>query len=114
MTATAGISPLLAAETTVADALEDAATRWTAGQRIPFLVRRLAAPAARHDLPVLWAEFCGRTRMRDDLGTGVMPWQDAYPDLTCAGRQEAAFQLAAAEADEARNAIQHGPRGTAS
>ena len=97
-----------AAENTVADALEDAAAAWVPGEDVPFIVRRFAHPDSWASLLERWEEYVERCRIRDGLGTGAMSWQEVEPDLTCFDRQEAAFQMAAGDADEARAAIQFG------
>ena len=95
-------------ENTVADAFEDAATAWVPGEDVPFIVRRFAHPDSWASLLERWEEYVERVRIRDAVGTGAMSWQEYEPDLTCTDRQETAFQMAAADADEARAAIQFG------
>ena len=95
-------------ENTVADAFEDAAAAWVPGEDVPFIVRRFAHPDSWASLLGRWEEYAERCRIRDGLGTGAITWQEVQPDLTCFDRQEAAFQMAAGDADEARAAIQFG------
>ena len=97
-----------ATENTVADVFEDAAAAWVPGEDVPFIVRRFAHPDSWASLLERWEEYVERCRIRDGLGTGAVSWQEYEPDLTCGDRQETAFQMAAADADEARAAIQFG------
>ena len=95
-------------ENTVADVFEDAAAAWVPGEDVPFIVRRFAHPDSWASLLERWEEYVERVRIRDGLGTGAVSWQEVEPDLTCADRQETAFQMAAGDADVARSAIQFG------
>jgi len=98
---------LLTDELTVADALEDAASRWDEGDPVPPIVRRLASPSLA-DLEGCWAEFAARMDERDALATGRLTWREYLPELQGYDRQEAALQAACEEADYARAAIQFG------
>ena len=97
-----------ATENTTADAFEDAAAAWVPGEDVPFIVLRFAHPDSWASLLERWEEYVERVRIRDAVGTGAVSWQEYDEALTCFDRQEAAFQMAAGDADEARAAIQFG------
>jgi hypothetical protein len=101
----ATITPLPVAEQTTADLLDDAA-----GRLAPlFEIARYACPALTEDeLALAWEDLCEAVRVRDGLASGYITWAEVQPDLTCSGRQEEALQMACAEADEARDRLQHG------
>ena len=102
---------LLADELTVADALEDTASRWDEGDPVPAIVRRLASPSLGADLEGCWAEFAARMDERDALATRRLTWREVCPELTCWDRDGVALQLACEAADDARAVLQFGTRG---
>jgi hypothetical protein len=106
MTATADVITLPVAEQSVADLLDDMAGRDAAlWEVMPY------AHGDQRDLDEIalaWEDFREAVRMRDGLGTGLIHWSEFEPELTCSEKQETAFQLAAEQADYARNVIQHG------
>jgi hypothetical protein len=102
---------LLSHELSVADALEDAASRWDEGDPVPAIVRRLASPSLGADLEGCWAEFAARMDERDALATRRLTWREVCPELTCWDRDGVALQLACEAADDARAVLQFGTRG---
>ena len=108
MTATADVIALPVAETTVAEVLERMAER---GAPL-FEVRPWAhSSLSEEELALAWEDFREAVRVREGLATGCITWAEVQPELTCTDRQETAFQDACAEADEARERLQHGYRG---
>ena len=105
MTTTADVITLPVAEQSVADLLDAMAER----DAPLFEVRPWAHHSLGEDeLALAFEDFREAARMRDGLGTGLIHWSEFEPELRCGERQETAFQLAAEQADYARNVIQHG------
>lgn len=106
MTTTADVIALPVAETTTADVLEDMALRDAPlFEVVPWTHESLGT---WEEIAVAYEDFREAVRMRDGLGTGLIHWSEFEPELTCGEKQETAFQLAAEQADYARNVIQHG------
>jgi hypothetical protein len=106
-------------ETATDEEFEHLADLDAQGRDVMHAVRRLACPRLRtpdaaQELQDWWEEYCTAGRLRDRLAHGSEDWRDHYTagDLTGYGSaQEAAADLMAQRADEARMAIAHGPRG---
>ena len=107
MTASAEVIALPVAETTVAEVLE-----WMAERDAPlFEVRPWAsASLSEEELALAWMDFTEAVRVRNGLATGLVTWAEVWPELTCAGRQEEALQLACAEVDDALRYLMAGTR----
>ena len=107
MTATADVIALPVAETTVAEVLERMAER---GAPL-FEVRPWTSASLTEDeLAGAWEEYREAVRNGAGLATGWISWQETAPELTCAGRQETALQMACAEADDALRYLLDGAR----
>lgn len=108
MTTTADVIALPVSEQSVSDLLDAMAER----DAPLFEVRPWASSSlAEEDLALAWNDFAEAVRIREGLATGCITWAEVQPELTCTDRQETAFQDACAEADEARERLQHGYRG---
>lgn len=102
----ATITPLPVTEQSVADLLDAMAERDARlFEVLPYAHESLDT---WDGLALAWEDFREAVRMRDGLGTGLIHWSEFEPELTCSEKQETAFQLAAEQADYARNVIQHG------
>ena len=107
MTASAEVIALPVAETTVAEVLERMAER----DAPLFEVRPWAsASLSEEELALAWMDFTEAVRVRNGLATGLVTWAEVWPELTCAGRQEEALQLACAEVDDALRYLMAGTR----
>jgi predicted CopG family antitoxin len=107
MTTTADVIALPVSEQSVSDLLDAMAER----DAPLFEVRPWAsASLSEEELAGAWEEYREAVRVREGLATGWISWQETAPELTCAGRQETALQMACAEADEALRYLLDGAR----
>ena len=107
MTTTADVIALPVSEQSVSDLLDAMAER----DAPLFEVRPWAHSSLTEDeLAGAWEEYREAVRVREGLATGWISWQETAPELTCAGRQETALQMACAEADEALRYLLDGAR----
>ena len=104
---TADVIALPRTEASVAEVLDAMAER----DAPLFEVRPWASASLSEDeLALAWEDLREAVRVREGLATGWISWQETAPELTCAGRQETALQMACAEADEALRYLLDGAR----
>ena len=107
MTTTADVIALPVSEQSVSDLLDAMAER----DAPLFEVRPWAsASLSEEELALAWMDFTEAVRVRNGLATGLVTWAEVWPELTCAGRQEEALQLACAEVDDALRYLMAGTR----
>jgi hypothetical protein len=92
--------------------LDALALRQDAPEGIPFMAAVLSWPGySAQEMESRWEEFAGALRKLHALATLTAPWHEYYneEDLPHGlSHQEAAIQLAATEADDARQALRFG------